>query len=76
MNKILWMCFIVSLLLVAQNWYTSEQINRGKAISSFLAYYHNLEIPPEEARHFTVTITTLDITIEDLDIFEAIKGQK
>ena len=42
----------------------------GVAKSEFLSYYHGIETTPEHARHFNVVITTTDITVENLEVFQ------
>ncbi len=57
--------------------YHSYQANKGKAISNYLTYYHNIDIRPEDAAYFDANITTWDISVDSLDIFPTtIKGGK
>ena len=42
---------------------------KGKAIANYLSHYHNIEIPPEQARYFDVNVTQWEISIDNLDVF-------
>lgn len=68
---------ITVLCLAVKSSYTKEQVRKGEAISNFLDHYHALEVAPEEARFFDVTITTYDVTISGMDVYMTeIKGNK
>lgn len=68
---------IVSTLLTAVECFNEYQANKGKAISNYLTYYHNINISPDDAVYFDANITTWDVSVESLDIFPTtIKGGK
>ena len=63
-----WMAFIVTIFLISYSSYEDEQLNRGKAISQFVAYYHDIDMTPQEARWLVPVVTTYNIEVTDLDI--------
>ena len=67
----LWMLLILSLALFGKNYHEAEQINRGKAISQFVAYYHDIDLTPQEARWINPVVTTYNITLEELNVLPA-----
>jgi hypothetical protein len=69
MKRLAWMLFIALLCLAGKCFYVHEQYNKGRSISTFLAAYHSIDVPPEEARWMTVVITTYDVTVENLEVF-------
>ena len=69
-NHFLWMLFVVICLFAVENIYEQEQLNRGKAISHYLFNYHSQTVPPSEARFFDVMITSYDITVEGINVFQ------
>ena len=67
----LWMVFLTVVLLNVATWYESEQLNRGKAISRFIAYYHDIDMTPQDARWLVPVVTTYNITLEELNVLPA-----
>ena len=69
----LWMGLLIFVIVViwyqGVEHYENYQLAKGEAVARFLAYHHNLDVAPEDARFFNVEITTFSITVEELDIF-------
>ena len=42
---------------------------KGIALSDYLAYYQNIEVPPAQAKYFNVQVSQYDIQIDSLDVF-------
>ena len=71
LKQFLWIALILFLAQQGRDFYQEEQLNKGKAISSFLAYYHDIDVTPSEARWFVPVVTTYNITLEELNILPA-----
>ena len=69
MRDLYWMMFIAFALASGLNYYEAEQLNKGKSVSRFLAYYHEIDVVPEEARWLNPVVTTYNITLEELQVF-------
>ena len=67
----LWMLFILLILLCCQSYYEKEQLNKGKSVAAFLAYYHDIDMGPGEARWLNPVVTTYNITLNELNILPA-----
>lgn len=68
MRDLYWMMFISFIFVSCLNYYEEEQLNKGKSISAFLAYYHDIDVLAAEARWMIPVVTTYNITLEELDV--------
>lgn len=68
-KDVVWIIFIILVLISIKNFYTEEQLNKGKSISHYLAEYQNLDIPPAEARWLRIEVTQYDLDFHDVDVF-------
>ena len=68
-----WMIFILllccSIKAGIDRHITAEHQLEGAAKARFLAYYHGLDVTPEDARHFQVVISTYDLVLKDINVF-------
>ena len=42
---------------------------KGIALSDYLSYYQNIDIPATQAQYFNVQVSQYDIQIDSLDVF-------
>jgi hypothetical protein len=67
--------FVVTILIIliiffkTYSIYDYNQQLKGNSISNYLSHYHNIEIPPEQARYFNINVNQWEISIENLDVF-------
>ena len=64
-----------SLGYIADDIKTQRRLE-GIAKSNFIATYHHIDVPPEQARFFNINITTTDVSFSGAQITNFFEGDK
>lgn len=69
LTTVLWVVLFLGSLLLLKNWHDDYMTKKGIAIANYLSYANGMTVSPDEAKYFNVSVSSYDVTVEQMEIF-------